>query len=166
MTSSNGNIFRLTGPLCGRFTGHRWIPRTKAGDGELWCFLWSEPKQTFGDLRSHHAHYDAIVMGWLEKPALMSLWWRHKMEHFTCYWPFVRGIHRWTVNSPHKGRWRGALIFSLTYAWTNGWVNNREADDLRRHRAHYIVIVMVGAKCVAWSYSLVGFWDGWKWRWG
>ena len=41
MTSSNGNIFRVTGLLCGEFTGHRWIPRTKASDAELWCFLWS-----------------------------------------------------------------------------------------------------------------------------
>ena len=43
MTSSNGNIFRVTGHLCGEFTGHRWIPRTKASDAELWCFLWSAP---------------------------------------------------------------------------------------------------------------------------
>ena len=41
MTSSNGNIFRVTGPLYGEFTGPRWIPRTKASDAELWCFLWS-----------------------------------------------------------------------------------------------------------------------------
>ena len=40
MTSSNGNIFRVTGHLCGEFTGPRWIPRTKASDAELWCFLW------------------------------------------------------------------------------------------------------------------------------
>ena len=39
MTSSNGNIFRVTGPLCGEFTGHWWIPLTKACDAELWCFL-------------------------------------------------------------------------------------------------------------------------------
>ena len=44
MTSSNGNIFRVTGPLCGEFTGHRWIPSTKASDVELWYFLWSAPK--------------------------------------------------------------------------------------------------------------------------
>ena len=43
MTSSNGNIFRVTGHLCGEFTGDRWIPCTKANDAELWCFLWSEP---------------------------------------------------------------------------------------------------------------------------
>ena len=32
MTSSNGNIFRVTGHLCGEFTGLRWIPRTKASN--------------------------------------------------------------------------------------------------------------------------------------
>ena len=41
MTSSNGNIFRVTGHLCGEYTGPRWIPRTMASDAELWCFLWS-----------------------------------------------------------------------------------------------------------------------------
>ena len=46
MTSSNENIFRVTGPLWGKFTGHRWIPLTKASDAELWCFLWSAPEQT------------------------------------------------------------------------------------------------------------------------
>ena len=65
-----------------------------------------------------------------------------KWKHFLCYWPFMRGIHRSPVNSPHKGQWRGALMFALVYVWINGWVNNREAGDLRRHRAHYDVIVM------------------------
>ena len=65
-----------------------------------------------------------------------------KWKHFPCYWPFVRGIHRRPVNSPHKGQWRGALIFSLICARINSWVNNREVCDLRRHRAHYDVIVM------------------------
>ena len=69
-------------------------------------------------------------------------WWRPKWKHFPSYWPFVRGIHRWPVNSPLKGQWRGALMFSLVCAWINGWVNNREAGDLIRHRAHYDVIVM------------------------
>ena len=66
ITSSNGNIYRVTGPLCGEFTGHRWFPLAKASDAELWCF-------------------------------------------FIC-------------------------------AWINGWINNREAGDWRRHRAHYEVI--------------------------
>ena len=65
-----------------------------------------------------------------------------KWKHFPRYWPFVRGIHRSPVNSPHKGQWRRALMFSLICAWINGWVNNGEAGDLRRHRAHYDVAVM------------------------
>ena len=66
-----------------------------------------------------------------------------KWKHFPRYWPFVRGIHRSPVNSPHKGQWRGALKFSLICARINGWVNNREAGDLRRHQAHCDVIVMI-----------------------
>ena len=66
-----------------------------------------------------------------------------KWKHFPRYWPFVRGIHWSLVNSPHKGQLRGALMFSLICAWINGWVNNRDAGDLRRHRAHYDVIVKI-----------------------
>ena len=68
MTSSNGNIFRVTGPLCGEFTGDRWIPLTKASDAELSCFLWSAHIYGWvdncdaGGLRRHRAHYDVIVM--------------------------------------------------------------------------------------------------------
>ena len=43
-----------------------------------------------------------------------------KWKHFPRYWPFVRGIHRSPVNSPHKGQWRGALMFSLICARING----------------------------------------------
>ena len=48
-------------------------------------------------------------------------------KHFTCYWPFVRGIHRSPVNSPHKGQWREALMFSLIWAWTNGWALSKQS---------------------------------------
>ena len=63
-------------------------------------------------------------------------------KHFPRDLPFVRGIHRSAVISPHKGQWRRALTFSLICAWMHGWVNNREAGDLRRQRAHYDFIVM------------------------
>ena len=66
-----------------------------------------------------------------------------RWKPFPRYWPFVREIHRSPVNSPHKGQWCGALMFSLICAWINGWVNNREAGDLRRHRTHYDVTVML-----------------------
>ena len=73
------------------------------------------------------------------------------METFPRYWPFVRGIHRSPVNSPHKGQWRGALMFYLICVWINGWVNNREAGDLRRYRAHYDVTVM---RLSCWGFQI------------
>ena len=65
-----------------------------------------------------------------------------KRKHFPRYWPFVQGIHQSPVKSPHKGQWRGALMFSLICVWINGLVNNRKAGDLRYYRTHYDVIVM------------------------
>ena len=90
-----------------------------------------------------------------------------KWKHFPRYWPFVWGIHRSPVNSPHKGQWRGALMFSLICI--NGWVNNGEAGDLRRHRSHYDVIVMDNCLMVRtnqskrfllWVENLL-----WNWTW-
>ena len=66
-----------------------------------------------------------------------------KWKYFPRKCPFVRGIHRSPVNSSHKGQWRGALMFSLICVWINDWVNNREAGDSGRYRAHYDVIVIV-----------------------
>ena len=78
-----------------------------------------------------------------------------KWKHFPRYWPFVLGIHRSPVNSPHKGQWRGALMFSLMYTSINNSVNNGEAGDLRRHRAHYDVTVM--SMCISsLPYSVLG----------
>ena len=65
-----------------------------------------------------------------------------KWKHFPRYWPFMRGIHRSPVISPHEGQWRGALMFSLISVWIHGWLNNSKAGVLRRYRAHYDVIVM------------------------
>ena len=71
----SGNIFRITGPLCGEFTGHRWIPLTKASDAELWCFLWSAPwindgvnNREAGELRRNRTRHDVIVMQRNELP--------------------------------------------------------------------------------------------------
>ena len=78
MTSSNGNIFRVTGHLCGKFTGPRWITRTKASDAKLWFFslicarvnCWVNNREA-GGLRRHRTHYDVIVMLF---NILLSLW--------------------------------------------------------------------------------------------
>ena len=67
-----------------------------------------------------------------------------KWKHFPHYWPFVRGIHRSLVNSPHKEEWCRALMFSLICTWTNSlWANNGNAGDLRCYHAHCDVIVML-----------------------
>ena len=89
MTSSNGNIFHVTGSLCGEFTGHRWIPLTKASDKELWCFLWSEPwingwvnNREAGDLRCNRARYDATVMNSLHVFSKL-----YSTQSFDSWWP-------------------------------------------------------------------------------
>ena len=105
-----------------------------------------------GDLRRNRAHYDVIVMvkykAFTWHHAWSLLCWEQtntsvlnsspntilddeviKRKQFPHYWPFVRGVHRSPMNSPQKGKWRGALMFSLICAWINGWVNNREAGD-------------------------------------
>ena len=70
-------------------------------------------------------------------------WWRHQMETFSELLAICAGNSPAPANSPHIGQWRGALMFSLICVWINGWVNNREAGDLRRYRAHYDVTVMI-----------------------
>ena len=75
-------------------------------------------------------------------------WWRHQLETVSALLAICAGNS--PVNSPQKGQSRGALMFSLICSWMNGWVNNREAGDLRRHRAHYDVIVM------SWNRILLG----------
>ena len=64
---------------------------------------------------------------------------------------WLRGIHLSPVNSPHTDQWRGALMFSLIYAWTNACVNNQDACDLRRHRSRNDVTVMWCRIVIQWS---------------
>ena len=63
-------------------------------------------------------------------------------KHFPRYWPFMRGIHRSPVDSPHKSYWRRVLMFSLICAWANSWANNRDTSDSRCNWAHYDDTVM------------------------
>ena len=96
MTSSNGNIFRVTGYLCGEFTGSRWNPRTKASDAELWFFLrpnkrLSKPWQSRG--------------WWFETPSCAL--WRH------CNVPMPTG-HK--GNPPDTGR-NDNIIITLKRRW-------------------------------------------------
>ena len=65
----------------------------------------------------------------------------------------MRGIHWSLVDSPHKGQWCGALMFSLICDWTNGWASTQDTGDLRCHRAHYNGTVM----CKEWNYNQTNF---------
>ena len=66
MTSSNGNIFCVTGLLCGKFTGDRWFPRTKVSDAELGYFF---------DLHLNKRLIKQWWSWWFETPSRPS--WRH-----------------------------------------------------------------------------------------
>ena len=89
------------------------------------CELWMESN---GGFQSH----TASIVGQLS----MS-WWRHQMETFSPLLAFERGIHR-----SQRPVTRSFDVFFDLY-WINGWVNNREVGDLRCHRAHYDVTIMV-----------------------
>ena len=69
MTSSNGNIFRVTGPLWGDSPGQQWIPLTKASEAERWCFLWSAPQQTVQQIIKTPVIWDGIAIA----PIIRSL---------------------------------------------------------------------------------------------
>ena len=90
-------------------------------------------------LRTHCIHVNLI------EDTLGTSSWRHQMEHFPRNWPVGRGIHRSQV-VPLTCMWRGASMFSLICAWINGGANNRDAGDLRHHRAPYDITVMCHTK--------------------
>ena len=84
---------------------------------------------------NHYLNQSWHIVNW-------TPWWRDQMETFSALLANCAGNSPVPVNSPHKGQWRRALIFSLICAWIKGWVNNRGAGDLRRNRAHYDVNIM------------------------
>ena len=150
-------------PVTGEFPSQR--PVTRSFDVFFDLNGWVNNREA-GDLRRHRAYYDAILMVlwdglcgvWGKRAGEHGLqwplftketnassattWWRHQVGTFSALLAICAGNSPVPVNSPHKGQWRGALMFSLIWAWINVWVNNGEAGDLRRHRAHYDVIVM------------------------
>ena len=105
-----------------------------------------------------------IWLGWVATQTFHTLHWLCddviKKKPFPRHWPFVRGILRSPVDSPHKDQWRGALVISLISAWTNGWANNGHAGDLRRHRAHDdVTVVELRGSNAAYQE------DNWTWSW-
>ena len=113
--------FKSTVTVDGQYT----LSRCKGQTGELGSSLGERAEIKQQALRWRNFCHDDVI----------------KRKLFPRNWPFVPGIHPSPVNSPHKGQWHGALIL-WSAPWIHGCVNNREAGDLRRHRAHYDVIVM------------------------
>ena len=103
MTSSNENIFRVTGHLRGEFTADRWIPCTKASDAELrwfvlirvWINGWVNNCEA-GDLRRHRAHYDVIVMRYM---------WSCPLYVCTCRRVSDTGVCVLKLHIPIRGAW-------------------------------------------------------------
>ena len=109
MTSSDGNIFRVTGHLCGEFTGHRWIPRTKASDAALLRFLWSASEQSWG--------------WWFE--TLSRPLWRHRndenidLKMSPVEWrPFCWGLEM----SRSKLHYNDAIMSKMASQITGAWI--------------------------------------------
>ena len=70
-------------------------------------------------------------------------WWRHQMKTFFAFLALCPGNSPGTGEFLSQRQWREVLVFSLICAWIHGWVNNREAGDLRCHRTHYVVTMML-----------------------
>ena len=117
----NGNIFRVTGHLCGEFTGHRWIPRTKASDAELWCFLWSGPNERLSKQS----------WGWWFETPLRPLW-RHSNDSEKCWiewvvWPEKQGPVS-PVRQCHRNFASGCRTWKI-----EGWNHVCVVNSLRLH---------------------------------
>ena len=109
MTSSNGDIFHVTGPLCGEFTGHRWIPGTKASDAELWCFLLS-------DLRRNKRLSKQSWRLWFETPSRPL--WRHcnvEYRRFDIVYRRNNRLKQWLrLNDTHT-----RFQFTRSFSWSS-----------------------------------------------
>ena len=91
MTSSNGNIFRDTGPLCGEFTCHHKGQWRGALMFSLICACinrWVNTREA-GDLRRHCAHYGVNVM--------LQIWARRVSSRNMCFPTIVKIVVRWSV---------------------------------------------------------------------
>ena len=114
MTSSNGNIFRITGHLCGEFTDPRWIPHTKASDAEL-CFF---------DLRPNK-RLSKQLWGWWFETQSRPLWChRNALGNISGGWALCRGKWRW--NHQIDFEWKTAFITQMAreLCLASGHINN------------------------------------------
>ena len=148
MTSSNGNIFRVTGPLCGEFTGHRWIPRTKASDAELLCFLWSAAENPVEQTIVRLVIWDAIAA---IVTSLQCFWLMYNFVEVMIYWHDQR-IHIEEVSDAivcFRNQWK--TLHSNAYShWLNpylcdcGYIDYRKISNIRRTKSQNLNVSRLG----------------------
>ena len=146
--SPNGNIFRVTGPLCWEFTGDRWIPRMKANDTGLWCFLWSAPEPTNEETLETQVIWGAIAVimtsflcnknvcfcGWMfsycffSKAISCRWWWRpiQKSETSTSVGPRVAQYPWWSAPYGCSRDGDAGSAFASIIRWTQGGYQVRQ----------------------------------------
>ena len=95
------------------------------------------------DLRFSRSNFEKLYLrnGMADRHGTKGMWIDGVLDP-CCEFSTFTSPMTLALNSPHKGQWRGGLIFSFICAWTNGWVNNRNAGNFRHHRTHYDVTVM------------------------
>ena len=145
MTSSNGNIFRVTGPLCGAFACHRWIALTKASDAELWCFLLSAP-----DLCLNKRLSKRSGCWWFESWGVLYI--LHQVDNNYCR-EFGEKIFPLT----HFPRDKMATISQATFSNVSNGVSNHQLHDcvlnrLFRHRSKKTSKLRVTGLCAGYSH--------------
>ena len=118
--------FRFTG-LCQGVRADEF-PAQRASNAENIAVWWRHHDVTThfmnGGTRVTHGGNQRTAFN--NSTPVLAVTWKSSLS----YWPFVRGIHRWPVDSHHKGQWRGALMFYFICLWSNGWANNRDAVAL------------------------------------
>ena len=104
VTSSNGNIFRVTGSFWRELTGDRWVLLTKASDAKLWCFLWSAPEQSVEQTREAPVIWVAIV------PIMTSLYW-HTRDTYVQWYSSANSYIRKSVSNMFA-MWSHSMLYS------------------------------------------------------
>ena len=80
---------------------------------------------------------------WWWEDVMNMTWWRHQMKTFSALLALCAGNAPVTGEFPEQRPVTRFLCFLWFAHWINGLINNREAGDLRRHRPHYDVILMI-----------------------
>ena len=145
MTSSNGNIFHVTGPLCGECKRTFEINTRLASV----TMVFSRRLPLLWNFHPHCCPIDGDIPPWrIFVPFPLAFlhecftpWWRHQMETFSVLLALCAGNSPITGEFPAQRPVTRSFDVSFDRAWINCWVNNPETSDLRRYRVHYDVTI-------------------------